>query len=150
MQSSIWRDFSTFWSKIVSYRNLGIFMTSEHFIWISKFHSKKACSLNLSRVFICICPRHCEKNSCHNVKTFLLSSIFQPKLWLTFEWQKQKFAVRLRLNFFSNFGHLFGPFNPVFYFHFKNLNFFEIGLKLTFLWCFFHGTIFFAEEFLLS
>ena len=52
--------------------------------------------------------------------------------------------------FFSNFGHLFSPFNPVFYFHYKNINFFEIGPKLTFLRCFFHGTIFFAQEFLLS
>ena len=31
--------------------------------------------------------------------------VFRPRLWLTFEGQKQKFAVRSRSNFFSNFGH---------------------------------------------
>ena len=48
--------------------------------------------------------------------------VFRPRLWVTFEGQKQKFAVRSRSNFFSNFGHLFCPFNPVFYSHFKNTN----------------------------
>ena len=64
--------------------------------------------------------------------------------------QKQKFAVRSRSNFFSNFGDFISSFNPVFCFYFKNINFFEIGPKLTFLRCFFYGTNFFAEEFLLS
>ena len=101
---------------------------------------------------------HCDKNSAHNVGgkyrwkplIFFSCNPFPAKLWLTFEGQKQKFAVRSRSNFFSNFGHFSSSFNPVFYFHFKNINFFEIGPKLTFLRCFFHGTIFFAEEFLLS
>ena len=45
----------------------------------------------------------------------------------------QKIEVRSRSNFFSNFGDFIGPFNPVFHFHFKNINFFEIGPKLTLL-----------------
>jgi len=83
-------------------------------------------------------------------RCFSFHLVFRPRLWLTFEEQMEKFAVHSRSNFFSNFGHLFSPFNPVFYFHFKNINFFEIRPKLTFLRCFFHGTIFFVEEFLLS
>jgi len=42
----------------------------------------------------------------------------------------QKFAVCLRLNLFSNFGHFIGPFNPVVYSYFKNKIKFKIGLKL--------------------
>ena len=79
-----------------------------------------------------ICPRHCERNSCHNLKTFLLSSGFPARLWLTFEGQKQKFAVCSRSNFFSNFEHFSSSFNPGFYFHFKNINILKIGQKLTF------------------
>ena len=52
-------------------------------------------------------------------------------------------------SFLSTFGHLFSPFNPVFILISKKF-FFEIGPKLTFLRCFFHGIIFFVEEFLLS
>ena len=56
----------------------------------------------------------------------------------------QKFKVRSRSNFFSNFGDFTGSFNPVFHFHFKNINFFEIGPKLTlisniFQWNYFFG-----------
>ena len=50
--------------------------------------------------------------------------VCRPRLWLTFEGQEQKFAVCLRSNFYFNFGHFLGLFNPVFYFHFKNIIFF--------------------------
>ena len=81
---------------------------------------------------------------------WVTQSSFWPRLWLTFEGLKRKFAVRSRSNFFSNLGHFSISFNPIFYSHFKNIIFFQIGPKLTFLRCFFHGTIFLAEEFLLS
>ena len=35
---------------------------------------------NTLRVFISICPQHCERNSCHNVKTFLLPSGFLAQI----------------------------------------------------------------------
>ena len=38
------------------------------------------------RVFICFCPWNCERNSCHNVKTFLLSSGF-PAQFVTHIWR---------------------------------------------------------------
>ena len=65
-----------------------------------------------------------------------------------FQWYHRVKAIDI--NFFSNFGHLFGPFNLVFYSHCKNIHFFEIKPKLMFLGYFFYGAIFFAEEFLLS
>ena len=101
------------------------------------------------RVFICICPSIVSGILVTMWRHFSYHLVFRPSLWLTFEGQKQKFAVRSRSNFFSNFGHLFSPFNPVFYSHFKIINYFEIRPKLMFLWCFFHGTIFFAQKFLL-
>ena len=109
--------------------------------------SNWACSL---RVFICICPNIVRGILVTMWRYFSYHLVFWPKLWLTIKGQKQKFAVRLHSNFFSNFGHFSRPFNPVFYFHFKNIIFFKIGQKLTFLQCFFHGTIFLAEKFLLS
>ena len=60
----------------------------------------------------------------------------------------QKFEVRSRSNFFSNFGDFIGPINPVFHFHFKNIILFEIGPKLTLLSNISNGTIFLEEEFL--
>ena len=87
-------------------------------------------------------------SQCEDISLIIL--FFWPRLWLTFEGRKWKFAVRSRSIFFSNFGHLLSPLNPVLYFYFKNINFFKIAPKLTFLQCFFHGTIFLAEEFLLS
>ena len=102
------------------------------------------------RVFIWICLRHCERNSCQNVKTFLLSSGFLAKI-VSHIWRaKAKICSTFAFDFFSNFEHLFDPFNSIFYFHFKNTNFFEIWPKLTLLRCFFRGTIFSVEEFLLS
>jgi len=60
----------------------------------------------------------------------------------------QKFEVRLRSNFFLNFGDFIDPFNPIFHSHFKNIKFFEIGPKLTLLSNIFNETIFLEEEFL--
>ena len=60
-------------------------------------------------------PQLCRSQSAHNM---------------------QKFEVRSRSNSFSNLGDFISPFNPVFYSHFKNINFFEIRQKLTFLLCF--------------
>jgi len=60
---------------------------------------------------------------------------------------KEFFCSTLALEFFSNFGHFIDPFNPVFYFHFKNIKIFKIGSKSMFLPSFFfHGTISFEEE----
>ena len=56
----------------------------------------------------------------------------------------QKFEVRSRSNFLSNFGDFIGPFNPVFHPHFKNINFFEIGPKLTSLTNTFYWNNFFG------
>jgi len=58
--------------------------------------------------------------------------------------QKQKFEVRSHSNFFSNFGNFIDSFNLVFHSHFKNIIFFVIGPKLTFLsnvfkWNYFFG-----------
>ena len=67
------------------------------------------------RVFICICRQHCERNSCHNVKTFLLSSDFLAQI-VTHIWRaKAKICSTFAFNFFSNFGHLLGLFNAIFY-----------------------------------
>ena len=63
-------------------------------------------SLSL-RVFICVCPKHCEWNSCHNVKTFLLSSGFPAKVATHIRRAKQKFSLCLRSNFFLKFWTFF-------------------------------------------
>jgi len=109
---------------------------------VESWNSLQQASKNL-RVFICICPQHCEQNSCHNVmwRHFSYHLVFRPRLWLTFIGQKQKFAVHSRSNFFSNFGHLFSAFNPILYSHFKNI-YFEIGPNLKFLRCFFSMELF--------
>ena len=67
------------------------------------------------RVFIYICPNIVRGILVTLWRHFSYHLVFPPRLWDTFEGQKQKFAVRLRSNFSSNFGHLFGPFNPVFF-----------------------------------
>ena len=74
-------------------------------------------------------------------RDFSFYLILWSRLWLTCEGQKKSFAVRWRSNFFTNFGHFLGSFNPVFYSYFKNIGNFKIGPKLIFLRCFFHGTI---------
>ena len=96
-------------------------------------------------------PQYCERNSCHNVKLFLLSSGFSGP---NCDWHlmgKNKNLQYVRVQIFSQIMdilvvHLI----QFFYSYFKNINFFKIGPKLTFLQCFFHGTIFLVEEFLLS
>ena len=55
------------------------------------------------RVFICICPRHCEQNSCHNVKTFLFPSGFRAKI-VTNMWRvKVKICSMFASEFFVKF-----------------------------------------------
>ena len=55
------------------------------------------------RVFICICLRHCERNSCHNVKTFLLSSGFPAQIVTHIWWAKTKICSTFAFEFFLKF-----------------------------------------------
>ena len=61
------------------------------------------------------------------VRSFPTSFRFALTLLLTICSQSahnvQKFEVRSRSNFFSNFGYFIGPFDPIFHFHFKNIIF---------------------------
>ena len=60
-------------------------------------------NLESIRVFICICPQHWERNSCHNVKTFLLSSGFPAQI-VTHIWRaKTKIFSTFAFEFFLKF-----------------------------------------------
>ena len=64
---------------------------------------------------------------------------------------KSKNLQYVRVRIFSQILDICGVHSIQFFILISKINFFfEIGPKLTFLRCFFHGTIFFAEEFLLS
>ena len=81
---------------------------------------------------------------------FFYRLVFRPKLRLTPEGQNRNFQY-VCVRIFPQILDIFLVYSIQFFFsHFKNINFFEIGPKLTFLQCFFCGTIFSAEEFLLS
>ena len=112
-------------------------LTKDYYNFIDLSSPMHFCPYNyiLSKKFLKInwnCRSSIKTNHCVLWEEFLpqwedISLIiwfFRPRLWLTFEEQKRKFAVRSRLIFFSNFGHFSASFNLVFYSHFKNIIFF--------------------------
>ena len=104
---------------------------------------------NILRVFICICP-NIVRGILVTMWRYFSSLLVFPAQILTHNWRaKAKICSTFAFEFFSNFGHFSSLFNQVFYFHFKNMNIFKFEPKLTYLQCFFHRTIFLAEEFLL-
>ena len=82
------------------------------------------------RVFICTCPWHCEQNSCHNVKTFLLSSGFPAQI-VTHIWRaKAKICSTFAFQFFLKFWTSYWCIQSSFHFHLKDITIFRIGQKM--------------------
>jgi len=140
--------FVQIWNNLFTVKTVLRFQKPIHALSMSLFMWSMWVSI---RVFITVCPRHCERNSCHNVKIFLLPSGFPAQI-VTHIWRaKGKICSTFAFEFFSqNLIICLIHSIQFFYFHFKNINFFVIEQKLKFLRCFSHGTIFFAQEFLLS
>ena len=96
--------------------------------------------LNLNeiiRVFISICPWHCERNSCHNVKTFLLSSGFPVQI-VTHIWRaKAKICSTFAFEFFLKFWTLVGSIQSSFLFSFQKYKFFWNRTKIDVFTMFF-------------
>ena len=92
---------------------------------------------SLIRVFICICPRHCERNSCHNVKTFLLSSGFPAQI-VTHIWRaKAKICSTFAFEFFLKFWTFVGSIQSSFLFSFQKYKFFWNRTKIDVFTMFF-------------
>ena len=93
-------------------------------------------SLSL-RVFICVCPKHCEWNSCHNVKTFLLSSGFPAQI-VTHIWRaKAKICSTFAFEFFLKFWTFVGSIQSSFLFSFQKYKFFWNRTKIDVFTMFF-------------
>ena len=91
----------------------------------------------LIRVFICICPQHCERNSCHNVKTFLLSSGFPAQI-VTHIWRaKAKICSTFAFEFFLKFWTFVGSIQSSFLFSFQKYKFFWNRTKIDVFTMFF-------------
>ena len=89
------------------------------------------------RVFICICPRHCERNSCHNVKTFLLSSGFPAQI-VTHIWRaKAKICSTFAFKFFLKFWTFVWSIQSSFLFSFQKYKFFWNRTKIDVFTMFF-------------
>ena len=78
------------------------------------------------RVFICICPQHCERNSCQNVKTFFFSPSFLAQI-VTHMWRaKAKICNMFAFEFFLKFWTFVWSIQSSFSFSFKNISFFKL------------------------
>ena len=80
------------------------------------------------------------------MKTFLLSSGFPARLWLTFEGQKQKFWVCSRSNFFFKFWIFVESIQSSFLFSFQKYKFFWNRTKIDVVIKYFLMKLFFLEE----
>ena len=89
------------------------------------------------RVFICICPQHCERNSCHNVKTFILPSGFPAQI-VTHIWRaKTKICSTFAFEFFLKFWTFVESIQSSFLFSFQKDNFFWNRTKIDVFTMFF-------------
>ena len=94
------------------------------------------------RVFICIWLRYCERNSCHNVKTLLLSSGFLAQI-VSHIWRaKAKIYSTFEFKFFFKFWTFVLPIQSTFLFSFQKYKFFWNWTKIDvfmmfFLWYYF-------------
>ena len=94
------------------------------------------------RVFFCICPQHCKRNSCHNVETFLLSSGIPTQI-VTHIWRaKAKICSTFAFEFFLKFWPFVESIQSSFLFSFQKYKFFWNRTKIDvfmmfFLWYYF-------------
>ena len=100
--------------------------------WISPFYPK-----GTIRVFICICLRHYEQNSCHNVKAFLFPSGFPAQI-VTHMWRaKAKICSKFAFEFFLKFWTFVGSIQSSFLFSFQKYKFFWNRTKIDVFTMFF-------------
>ena len=108
-------------------------MNFEHF-WKKIDYSPE---ISIRVVFIRICPRHCERNSCHNVKTFLLSSGFPAQI-VTHIWRaKAKICSTFAFEFFLKFWTFVESIQSSFLFSFQKYKFFWNRTKIDVFTMFF-------------
>ena len=128
------------WAKNSTLVKIDIFLTcleNQKWFFCEKNYFQFSIQVKTIRVFICICPQHCERNSCHNVKTFLLSSGFPAQI-VTHIWRaKAKICSTFAFEFFLKFWTFVESIQSSFLFSFQKYKFFWNRTKIDVFTMFF-------------